>query len=388
MPTFPPFPAITPDPIFRVAAEARAAGPAAIDGTIGMVLDEEGKVLTFECVRRAAQDVSANFDQTPFGYSPLLGLPEYRAAVERLIVRDASLYISSIATTGGTGAVALNIRLANLLHPELTIIQPTPAWVNHQNLCRAAGTNMKEVALCAGGVASTAPIVDELMKMNEPSCVLLQVGCHNPTGLAYSPEQWRELFATMEKQHAVALLDFAYQGFAGTPEDDALPIRLAIGAGVTTLVSWSASKNHSLYSERVGLAAAVVPDAKIQQQINDHYAILARGMYSGAPRFGQQIVAHVQDRYHREWLEELATIRALLIRKRAMLTAALPEDLRPSLRGHGMFALLPLTPKEIQRLRTEHQVFLGDDGRINIAGIPLRRMEELGEKIRRVRKED
>ena len=49
-----------------------------------------------------------------------------------------------------------------------------------------------------------------------------------------------------------------------------------------------------------------------------------------------------------------------------------------------MFAVLPLTEEQIIRLKTEHNTFLTLDGRINIAGIPLKRITELGEKIARV----
>src|SRR3989338_3009040 len=52
MAAFPPLPPCTPDPIFRIAAEARKAGPRALDGTIGMFMDEDGTVLTFGGVRK------------------------------------------------------------------------------------------------------------------------------------------------------------------------------------------------------------------------------------------------------------------------------------------------------------------------------------------------
>jgi aromatic-amino-acid transaminase len=216
--------------------------------------------------------------------------------------------------------------------------------------------------------------------------VLLQVGCHNPTGLDYSPAQWQTLIDAMKERDAIALLDFAYQGFHLRPTEDAAPIRFSIEAGLMTLISWSASKNHAIYSEREGLAAAVVPDERTKTQVEDHYCALTRGIHSASARFGQMIVARVQDQYSEQWLSDLNRARAVLKKKRTVLKESLPEDMRPSVSGNGMFALLPLSTEEILRPRSEHLVFLTDDGRINIAGIPLARIDELGDKIRRVRK--
>ena len=62
----------------------------------------------------------------------------------------------------------------------------------------------------------------------------------------------------------------------------------------------------------------------------------------------------------------------------------LPKTFTNALLGHGMFAMLPLSPGQIGRLKREHKVFFTGDGRINIAGIPLARVEEMCEKIVRV----
>jgi aromatic-amino-acid transaminase len=93
----------------------------------------------------------------------------------------------------------------------------------------------------------------------------------------------------------------------------------------------------------------------------------------------------VQSTYKDEWLKDMEGARQMLQKKREVLRSTLPADLRPALEGNGMFALLPLSAEEVETLKTEHLVFLAGSGRLNIAGIPLKRMEELGEKIRKVK---
>lgn len=383
--SFPPLPPSKPDPIFSVALAARAAGPTAINGTIGMFMDEKGGVLTFPSVRSAITDITQQLQTASFGYGSLLGLPEFRTSVEKLMFGNASLHLATIASTAGTGAVALNLRLAKLMHPDVTIVLSTPSWINHIPLIRAIGLPYVEVPHVREGTATIDELMTALRTTKGQLCVLLQAGCHNPTGLDYAPQQWKDIYAEMQERNAITLLDLAYQGFHRTPTEDTEPIHLSMKAGLTTLVSWSASKNHSLYSERVGLALATVPNERTRVEVEGHYSTFSRGMHSASARFGQMVVARVQQQYKQQWLLDLAAARAMLEKKRAILRTTLPDDMQPFVSGNGMFALLPLTKKEIHRLRKEELVFFTDDGRINIAGIPLSRLEEMAGKIQKVR---
>ena len=382
--SFAALPAAKPDPIFLVASAAKAAGPQALNGTIGVYMDEQGKPAMFESVRAAMADVSSTFDRRSFAYPALTGLAEYRTAVIRLIFGEHAPMVASVATTGGTGSLALNIRLAKLMDPAMTLILPTPAWANHAPLCRSAGITTLEVPYLENGQPSIHGIVDGLNKTAGNCIVLVQVGCHNPLGLDLAADQWKELLRAMEKKGAIALLDFAYQGFAGTPDEDAATVRMFAKSNVLTLVSWSASKNHAIYSERTGLACAVVPDEKSKIEVEAHYSTLTRGIHSAAATFGQSVVARVQETHREQWLKDIEGARNMLRSKRALLVKTLPENFRTAIDGFGMFAMLPLTPEEVDRLATEQKVFLTHDGRINIGGIPLRRIEELAVKIQKV----
>ena len=127
----------------------------------------------------------------------------------------------------------------------------------------------------------------------------------------------------------------------------------------------------------------IVPNSATQELVEAHYAILTRSIHSATATIGQSIVIRTHEAYHAEWLQDLEVCRKLLQTKRQHLIAALPERFTQSLQGNGMFAQLPLSAAEVLALQ-EHNVFLTPDGRINIAGIPVGRMEELGGKIKRV----
>jgi aspartate/tyrosine/aromatic aminotransferase len=84
------------------------------------------------------------------------------------------------------------------------------------------------------------------------------------------------------------------------------------------------------------------------------------------------------------WRADLKEARQILTRKRQIMLKMLPRQFEASLKGYGMFAMLPLTVDQVNRLKHEHKVFVLLDGRINIGGIPEARIAELCEKIQSV----
>lgn len=383
---FSSLPAPKPDPLFAIAAEAQAAGPEAINGTLGIYMDEAGKPLVLRSVKMAIAELQKNLGQFSFSYPPLNGLPDFRSCVTNLLIGTRDAHVASIASTGGTGALALNLRLLKMMlgDGDVPMIVPVPAWANHLPVCRWAGLAIYEAPYLENGKASISGIVNVAKAIKKPFGLLLQVGCHNPTGLDLDARQMKELVTELQKLPCVVLLDFAYQGFKEEPGMDASLIGDCLDAGLTTLVTWSASKNHSIYGLRTGLAAAFVASEEEKKNVDGTYCTIVRGLHSASATFGQAIVALTQKKFGVEWHADLHDARTLMKRKRELLIVNLPASFHASLSGFGMFAMLPLTPEQVTSLKVKEKVFLPLDGRINIAGIPERRISELCGKIKRV----
>ena len=373
-----------PDPIFALSRQAKECGPEAIDATIGVCMDEQSSPLVFSTVREAEEKRVREMQSDDFSYPPILGLERYRNAVQSLILgaskKDTAF--ASFSAAGGQGALHTNLNLLKRMMPDVSLIVPVPAWGNHYDLLRGANIPAVEAATLDQGKATTDAIVRTLQSTSGKAAVLLQVSGHNPTGLDFNLEQWRELADAMERKNAVAFLDCAYQGLTDDPESDALVPRLFARRDIATLISWSASKNHSMYGYRTGLAGAMVKSDEMKRLIEGHYSDVSDELQSAAPSPGQAIVSIVQERLKEEWLCELESVRTLIARKRTDLTRLLGmEEFSTALQGKGLFAKLPLDSAQLERLREEKKVFLLDDGRINIAGVPLSRIGELAEKI-------
>jgi aspartate/tyrosine/aromatic aminotransferase len=374
------------DPIFAVsarAAQARNDGLDPIDATIGVITDsgDPARPTLLPCVRQAADALCASFhEHASFPYSPLLGVTAYRDAVRRLVFDDGVM-VASVAATGGTAAVALNLHLAKIMGIKRVIL-PVPTWPNHRQLLEGSALSYTEVAGTSFCPPAPERVLDCVRRQSDPVLFLLQANAHNPTGRQWSVQEWQSFASGIAGSAHIVLLDCAYQGLSEGVEEDRAPIRVLQEAGVNVLVAWSASKNHSIYGLRTGLACAVVSSAEEQWQLEQWYRILTRRMNSTAPTFGQLIVAKVQEEYADEWRTQVSDVRTETDRKRRMVQDAFPEW-ADHVQGTGLFTVLPLDRAAVERLR-DRNVFLTDDGRVNLGGIPLCRMDAFIDAVRGV----
>jgi aromatic-amino-acid transaminase len=78
------------------------------------------------------------------------------------------------------------------------------------------------------------------------------------------------------------------------------------------------------------------------------------------------------ERLTTQWLEELADMRGRIGQVRAKLAASSNAggvNLEPLGRQMGMFAMLPVSKEQVQKLRDDHGVYMAGSGRINVAGL-------------------
>ncbi len=342
-----------------------------------MILDEKGTPLLLPSVRSATEQWASEALLNGFPYPPLLGLPAFRSSVSRLIFGEEQL-IASIAATGGTGALALNVKLLKLMGIRRVVL-PVPSWPNHLRMLRANDMEVIDVPFLEDGEPSIAALLDVAEKADHPLGFLLQENCHNPTGKKWQASDLEHLADALRRKNHIVLVDCAYQGLGEGVEEDISMISMLRAASVGLLVSWSASKNHTMYGLRTGLAAACAQNEDEKETIEGHYRILTREMHSASPTPGQHIVSLVQENFAEDWRHDLATLRRDLHRRRTHLIETFPQW-QKCLEGVGLYAVLPIEPHSIRALREKH-IFLTDDGRVNLAGIPLCRLEEFTEAL-------
>jgi aspartate aminotransferase/aromatic-amino-acid transaminase len=233
---------------------------------------------------------------------------------------------------------------------------------------------------------------DAMMKvldtLTKDDIVLLHGCCHNPTGANLTPAQWDRVAESLKRTGAFPLIDLAYLGFGDGIEKDAYGVRKVASSVPETMIAFSASKNFGLYRERTGVAIAIARDAASADVVSSQMQNVIRGTISQTPDHGAEIVRVIlEDKELRaEWEAELNQMRERMQRLRVKLAEAIKrksnsKDFDFIAEHSGMFSLLGLPQDVVEKLKKDDAVYMINDSRINVAGIPENRVDELADYL-------
>lgn len=381
----------TLDKIFVLMAEY-AADPRAgkIDLGVGVYKDDKNNTPIMSAVKKAEQRLLQT--ATTKTYKGVVGNKEFSAAIVDLAlggVVDKSR-IRTVNGAGGTGALMILMHVLGRARPGGRIFLSDPSWPNHWPLAENANL-----------VPHTYPYFDPttrrvdfegtmrvLDSLTADDVVLLHGCCHNPTGANLTPQQWDVVADSLERTGAFPLVDLAYLGFGDGVEEDAYGTRTLAKRLPEMMIAFSASKNFGLYRERTGVAIAIARDSATADVVSSQMQNIIRGTISQTPDHGAEIVRIIlEDKDLRaEWAAELKDMRERMKRLRVKLADAIRQrsnstDFDFIAEHSGMFSLLGLPSDVVQKLKLDDAVYMINDSRINVAGIPEDRVGELADKM-------
>jgi aromatic-amino-acid transaminase len=227
-----------------------------------------------------------------------------------------------------------------------------------------------------------------LRSANSGDVVLLHGCCHNPTGANLDAAQWAKVADVLLERGLMPFVDIAYQGFGEGLDADAAGLRLLAGKVPEMVVASSCSKNFAVYRDRVGAAMIMAKDGAQADVAMSQMLAAARALYSMPPDHGAAAVRMVLEDagLKKDWETELEEMRLRMLRLRVTFAEALRRqsnsDRFDFVASHrGMFSRLGLTEAQVERLRTEHAVYMVGDSRINVAGLPEEGMDDLAKAI-------
>jgi aspartate aminotransferase len=373
---------LPPDPILGLMAAFRAdADTQKVDLGVGVYRDEHGNTPVLEAVRLGEQALLSR--QKTKSYVAPAGNADFNQAMERLTLGDdhpviASQRVRTIQSTGGCGALRLGAELLRAAAPDTIIHVSTPTWANHVPLLTGAGIRLERYPYYdpATGSVQIDPMLSYLDRLPPRSVVLLHASCHNPTGADLNPAQWREVLAVVKKRELIPYLDMAYQGLAEGIAADAFAPRQFAAELPEALIAVSCSKNFGLYRERTGALHVLNPTPTTADAVLTQLVRIARTIYSMPPDHGAAIVNEILSTpaLKAAWQRELEGMRNRINTLRretvAQLAKACPQrDFSFIERQRGMFSYLGVSPEQVKVLRTQHHIYMMDDGRVNIAGL-------------------
>lgn len=386
-----------PDPILGLTeAFNQDPNPDKINLSVGIYQDANGQTPILDTVKEAERRLLES--EKSKTYLPISGDPTYGSLVQRLILGDAHPVVTGrrAATAhcpGGTAALRVAGDYLHKLHPQASIWLSEPTWANHPTVFAAAGVNVRTYTYYdpATRGLNFGAMLDALKQVPEGDVVLLHGGCHNPTGVDPTVEEWLQIGDLLAGRGALPLVDFAYQGFADGIDQDAAGLRALCERVSQLFICSSFSKNFGLYRERTGALTVVGATAEQAKNVMSQVKLVIRANYSNPPAHGGAIVTTVlQDRDLRgAWEAEVAAMRNRINGMRHLFVATLEaqgvdRDFSFITRQRGMFSFSGLGKAQVDELREKHGIYVVGSGRINVAGMTEANMDRLCKAVRSV----
>jgi aspartate aminotransferase len=384
-----------PDAIVAMIKIAAAdSNPDKIDLGVGIYQDEVGATPVMRAVKKAERLWLD--EETSKKYIGIHGNPEFNRLFAEINFGDNADILSSgrvamAQSAGGSGALRIGTELIKMANPQATVWVSTPTWANHTPLIGSVGLPVKQYPYYnkETQIIDFEDMCTTLRNDAKPGdAVLLHGCCHNPTGADLTQEQWRTVADLLLEKSLLPFVDLAYTGLGDGLDTDAYGLRLLAQTCPELVLASSCSKNFGLYRERTGLVAAIAKTPEQAKLCEGQIGLIMRRMISMPPDHGAALVAKVLStpELKADWMDELNTMRLRMSGLRQSLAKALTvqgaEQMANAIASQkGMFSLLPVSPAQAEKLRSEHSVYLLNSGRINIGGAREQSIERLADAI-------
>lgn len=370
-----------PDPIFGLGNRFKKdKNPNKVDLTVGIFRDENLTTKSLRSVKEA-EKILLKIEEDKL-YLPIAGDEVFIHEAQKLTFgedycKKEKGILSGAQTVGGTGGLRLGGEfLARAITKKVYLSNPT--WANHQGIFEACGMEIETYPYYNSETHSLdfEKMLSTLSKAPERSVVVLHGCCHNPTGCDPTDSQWKELSTFFLKHKLIPFFDFAYQGFGRGIDEDAWAIRHFASQGHEMFVAASYSKNFGLYSERIGCLSIIAKNEQLSQNLSTVVKRLARINYSNPPRHGAGIMTTILQEIGliEMWKGELNQMRERVNLMRTELVKALEKQYGKDKFGflkrrYGLFSMLGIDERQVERMMDEYGVYLTKSGRINLTGL-------------------
>lgn len=258
------------DPIFEAGQACQAAikefGIEKVtNATIGTLLDDAGNLVVLPTVEKVFREM-----QMPefTAYAPISGRADFLDYVYRQVFGGTKFegYFSSVATSGGTGAV--HHAIANYAERGDKVLTSDWHWGTYGVICNETGKKLETFRLFDAdyknfNVSAFADKVEEILEGQNSLLIILNTPAHNPTGYALSDDEWEKVLNVIRINAAqgskiTLLVDVAYIDFSGDRETAwSFMSKFAnLPENVLLLIAYSMSKSYTFYGQRTGALAA------------------------------------------------------------------------------------------------------------------------------------
>ena len=390
--------------ILTIAAEAREAkkiNPAVIDGTIGTLYGEDGKMLEFPSIKKIIDSLSY---AEKFGYASTAGTAKFKEGIARWALMQTyddvtkDFYYGVIPTPGGSGAIGNTID--NYANEGDSILVPNICWGPYNAMAKERGCSVKNYELFKDGKFNTEDFKKDALELAEKQGRVLAIindPCQNPTGYALADKDWDEIIECINEiskdKTFVLLYDMAYIDYShkGLFESREIFRKFKqFNENVMIVLAFSGSKTFSLYGLRIGAQMALTKDKEEIELFNYANEFSARATWSNAAKMGVSLVEKLMfnDALKNEFMKELEDASNLLLdRSKIFLKEAKECGLECYTYKSGFFITIPCNGEKVFDRLKEKNIFvvpLKQGIRISLSALSKKEIANLASKIKEV----
>lgn len=370
-----------------------------VNGSIGAIYGEDEEFATLPTVEQYYRQISS---EELMSYAPISGLPEFlQATIDFTFLGylPDNVYVKSVATPGGTGAIRHVFH--NYLEQGQKALIPDWFWGAYKTIAEEHSRGIETYQMFdAESKFTLKPLKDkvkELLQSQDQLVVVFNTPAHNPTGHSLSMLDWEDVITFLKncaedkKKKIVILLDLAYIDYAGTPEETRGFMKLFgdLPANILVTLAYSMSKSFLMYGVRSGalIGLSSVPEVIDEFAMINSYS--NRGVWSNGARGAQKLLGEINANPQlRQRADEERDFLKNLINKRAMafLKEAEAVGLPTTPYHSGFFITVPaLNPPAVCDKLAQNNIFvvpLKKGLRIAVCSIPTHKIPGLATKTK------
>lgn len=378
-------------------AKAKYGDDAVIDGVIGSLYSEEGKLTALNTVYDTLKSLD-NRHLAKYAVS-FTGNPDFQKdAIDWVLDGNSNLYKEVIATPGGTGAVGMTIE--NCLEAGQTLIIPEIAWGSYALMAQMNNLNVATYSLFEGdhfNVEDLKATCKEVMAKQDRLVLIINDPCHNPTGYSMTDEEWKEVIAFLNecsKTHSVVLIndiayiDYSYRGFEAKKYFKNFD---EISENVAIVVAFSISKSMTAYGLRCGAAILLGKTEAVVNELKVVFEKSARATWSNINNGAMETFSVIMKDKRQEYLDEKEQYVQLLKERSSLFIQEADEVGLPYYPyREGFFVTLPMD----NQLRDAYHAALMDNKiftvkvnkgiRVAICSMPIRKVKGLASRMKEI----
>ena len=390
-----------PDKLFGVSSRAKEriaqiGKENVIDSTIGVLLNDEGKLVVLDSVMEAIRALSP---EDYAAYAPILGTPAYLESVKKAVFLDEmpeNVYVEACYTPGGTGAIRNAI--SGYTKPGDKILTSDWHWNPYNLVAKELGREVATYTLFDENNKFNAPSfgekLEDILSVQDEIVIIINTPAHNPTGYTFTEEDWNQVLETVSSysdKKIALVVDIAYLDFSGDAKEYRFFLKKLEGMpqNILPLIAFSASKGYTMYGMRCGALLCMAPTAEIAKEFKDVMSVECRASWSNGNRAAMTVLASIlQNPELKQKVDEERESYLRILRERGEVFMAEAEKagLKTCPYDSGFFVTIPCAnPEKVGETLQTFNIFtipLGPGVRVSVASNTVEECRKMPAKIK------